>query len=103
MASSFKRRRDRAPARVGAESVSLLIFDPRRRGFAASLGCARWRGQNDERRERQMSLANTTERTSLSDLTVEDAMHAGVLTCPMAAPLRLVARMMATHRIHCVV
>ena len=30
-------------------------------------------------------------------------MNSGVMTCPMAAPLRLVARMMATHRINCVV
>jgi CBS domain-containing protein len=50
-----------------------------------------------------MSLATTTEHTSLGDLCVADAMHAGVLTCSLATPLRLVAQMMVTHRIHCVV
>jgi CBS domain-containing protein len=50
-----------------------------------------------------MSLATTTEHTSLGDLCVADAMHAGVLTCSLATPLRLVAQTMVTHRIHCVV
>jgi CBS domain-containing protein len=35
--------------------------------------------------------------------TVSDAMHAEVLTCPAGAPLALVARIMATQRVHCVV
>jgi CBS domain-containing protein len=35
--------------------------------------------------------------------TVADAMHAEVLTCPADAPLALVARIMATERVHCVV
>lgn len=35
--------------------------------------------------------------------TVAEAMHAGVLTCPVDAPLRTVARMMETYRVHCVV
>ena len=35
--------------------------------------------------------------------TVADAMHSGVITCPRDAPLREVARMMAVHRVHCVV
>jgi CBS domain-containing protein len=35
--------------------------------------------------------------------TVADAMHPGVITCPHDAPLREVARMMAAHRVHCVV
>jgi CBS domain-containing protein len=34
---------------------------------------------------------------------VHDAMRAGVFTCPPDTPLRDVARMMATYRIHCVV
>jgi CBS domain-containing protein len=41
--------------------------------------------------------------TSLANFSVSDAMHAGVFTCPPATPLREVARMMATYRIHCVV
>lgn len=35
--------------------------------------------------------------------SVADAMHHGVLSCPPETPLKVVARMMATHRIHCVV
>jgi len=34
---------------------------------------------------------------------VVDAMHPGVLTCPRETPLRTVARMMASYRVHCVV
>jgi CBS domain-containing protein len=34
---------------------------------------------------------------------VADAMRPGVLSCPPDTPLREVARMMAVHRIHCVV
>lgn len=44
-----------------------------------------------------------TRPASLSELRVADAMHPGVFTCSLATPLRSVARMMATHRIHCVV
>ena len=41
--------------------------------------------------------------TALDELTVADAMHAGVLTCTEDATLETVARMMAAYRIHCVV
>ena len=34
---------------------------------------------------------------------VSDAMHHGVVTCSPDTPLPLVARLMAEHRIHCVV
>jgi CBS domain-containing protein len=34
--------------------------------------------------------------------TVADAMHPGILSCPPNATLTAVARVMATHRIHCV-
>jgi CBS domain-containing protein len=34
---------------------------------------------------------------------VSDAMNPEVLTCPRAAPLALVARMMATENVHCIV
>jgi CBS domain-containing protein len=40
---------------------------------------------------------------SLAHASVSDAMHAGVITCPPETPLRVVARMMATHRVHSVV
>ena len=34
---------------------------------------------------------------------VEDAMHRGLVTCPPATSLRVVARILAAHRIHAVV
>ena len=37
---------------------------------------------------------------SLSRLRVADAMHPGLISCPPEAPLRTVARMMATYRVH---
>jgi CBS domain-containing protein len=43
-----------------------------------------------------------TEVTALTQ-TVGDAMTHGVINCPPETPLRLVARMMATHRVHAVV
>jgi CBS domain-containing protein len=39
----------------------------------------------------------------LERITVAEAMHPGVITCPSDASLRSVARMMATYRVHCVV
>lgn len=41
--------------------------------------------------------------SSFERLTVADAMHSGIVTCPTETPLRSVARMMAGHRIHAVV
>jgi CBS domain-containing protein len=38
----------------------------------------------------------------LEHVRVADVMHPGVMTCPAETMLREVARMMATHRIHCV-
>jgi len=40
---------------------------------------------------------------SLADIRVADVMHRGVITCERDAPLAVVARVMAAHRIHCVV
>jgi CBS domain-containing protein len=40
---------------------------------------------------------------TFEQLHVGDAMHAGVVTCPLETPLREVARMLATYRIHAVV
>src|SRR6266508_2624880 len=40
---------------------------------------------------------------SFGDLRVAEAMHAGLLTCPMDAPLESVAEMMSAYGIHCVV
>lgn len=50
-----------------------------------------------------MTTELTSKRSTLAATRVGDAMHAGVVTCPVGAPLTLVAAMMATHRIHCVV
>jgi len=41
--------------------------------------------------------------TGLERATVAEAMHPGVISCPHGAPLRVVARMMAAYRVHCVV
>jgi CBS domain-containing protein len=41
--------------------------------------------------------------SGLEDATVAEAMHPGVITCPVGASLRAVARMMAAYRVHCVV
>jgi CBS domain-containing protein len=42
-------------------------------------------------------------RQDLRDVPVAEAMHVGVLTCQLDAPLLEVARTMAEHRVHCVV
>lgn len=39
---------------------------------------------------------------SIEHATVVDAMHPGILSCPADASLTEVARMMATHHVHCV-
>jgi CBS domain-containing protein len=41
--------------------------------------------------------------TALEQAPVAAAMHHGVITCPHAASLQTVARMMAAYRVHCVV
>jgi CBS domain-containing protein len=46
---------------------------------------------------------STRQHGSLAARTVGEVMHPGVLTCPPEAPLRQVARMMATYHIHAVV
>lgn len=40
---------------------------------------------------------------SLEHATVSDAMHPGILTCQPDVSLTEVARMMATHHVHCIV
>jgi CBS domain-containing protein len=39
----------------------------------------------------------------LSDVSVREAMHRGVLGCRLDTPLREVARIMSENRVHCVV
>lgn len=43
------------------------------------------------------------EHAALDRSTVADVMHRGIVTCDVDSPLSAVARMMAAHRIHCVV
>jgi CBS domain-containing protein len=52
-----------------------------------------------------MTTKPTTEpgTRSLDGIAVEEAMHRGVLKCPLWTPLADVARMMATYRVHSVV
>jgi CBS domain-containing protein len=45
----------------------------------------------------------TTHGPRLAHVHVSDAMHRGVLSCPPDTPLCDVARIMAEHRVHCVV
>jgi CBS domain-containing protein len=45
----------------------------------------------------------TSPRPRLAHVRVADAMHPGVLTCTPDLPLSEVARIMADHRVHCVV
>jgi CBS domain-containing protein len=51
----------------------------------------------------QQMLENRKHLPSLAQLSVADAMHPGVVTCPLETPLPTVARMMAVYRIHSVV
>jgi CBS domain-containing protein len=46
---------------------------------------------------------STRRHASLAARTVAEAMHPGLLTCPPDAPLRHVARMMATYRVHAII
>ena len=43
-----------------------------------------------------------TEPRALREFRVVDVMHPGVIACPRETPLRTVARMMATYRVHAV-
>jgi CBS domain-containing protein len=48
----------------------------------------------------------TTVQAPFNDFeraVVADAMHTGVITCPHGEQLRVVARMMAAYKVHCVV
>ena len=47
--------------------------------------------------------ASGTLTTSLTGLTVADAMHDGLVSCTPETSLRTVARLLATHRVHAVV
>jgi CBS domain-containing protein len=51
----------------------------------------------------QLMESRTRTGPSLDQLMVADAMHPGVVTCPLETPLRDVAWMMGVYRIHAVV
>ncbi len=54
--------------------------------------------------EETMIGRHESSRTlALDSATVGDAMHHGVLSCSFETPLSTVARMMATHKVHCIV
>jgi signal-transduction protein with cAMP-binding, CBS, and nucleotidyltransferase domain len=44
-----------------------------------------------------------TPHRSLDEVRVDEVMHRGVITCPVETPLSTVARLLAEHRVHCVV
>lgn len=50
-----------------------------------------------------MTVVIPTTHPQLAEIAVADAMHPGVLTCPLETPLRDVARMLASYNVHCVV
>ena len=52
---------------------------------------------------KELMLETGAPARAFAQLNVADAMHAGVVTCPLETPLREVARIMATYRIHAVV
>lgn len=47
-------------------------------------------------------LKQSSQASPLRDLRVIEAMHPGVIACPLETDLRTVARMMATYRVHAV-
>jgi CBS domain-containing protein len=51
----------------------------------------------------ELMLVKGAGAPGLAEIKVAEAMHPGVLTCPLETPLRDVARMMALYRIHAVV
>jgi CBS domain-containing protein len=49
------------------------------------------------------TAAHKPDALSIETALVEDVMHPGVFTCSFDTPLEEVARMLASHRVHCVV
>jgi CBS domain-containing protein len=50
-----------------------------------------------------MTLTSKAHLPALGQLRVIDAMHPGLISCTPDTPLRTVARMMATYRVHAIV
>jgi len=57
-------------------------------------------GQGRPRKGEARPQSRPALHRALGGLRVADAMHMGVISCPPDAPLRTVARMMATYRVH---
>lgn len=55
-----------------------------------------------EREESAMMHAQAQPYPALDQLRVADAMHPGLISCSLDIPLRTVARMMATYRVHAI-
>jgi CBS domain-containing protein len=49
------------------------------------------------------TLESAHHRHSLAELRAIDVMHPGMISCPPETPLRTVARMMASYRVHAIV
>jgi CBS domain-containing protein len=64
---------------------------------------ARNSGDDKEVTMSELMLERSTGRRGLAEIEVSEAMHPGVLTCPLETSLRDVARMMSLYRIHAVV
>jgi CBS domain-containing protein len=60
-------------------------------------------GDHKEVTMSELMLERGTGKRGLAEIEVSEAMHPGVLTCPLETSLRDVARMMALYRIHAVV
>ena len=62
-------------------------------------------GKNSTGAQHDPQASPTVDRTTIAALTrlrVADAMHVGLVSCPPTTPLRTVARMMATYRVHAI-
>ena len=62
-------------------------------------------GKNSTGPKQDPQASPTGDRTTVASLTrlhVADAMHVGLVSCPPTTPLRTVARMMATYRVHAI-
>jgi CBS domain-containing protein len=58
--------------------------------------------EKGERADGSAMLGSPPMYPALGRLRVIDAMHPGVISCSLDAPLRTVARMMATYRVHAI-
>jgi CBS domain-containing protein len=50
-----------------------------------------------------MTTTKVLDRGTTADVPVEQVMHAGFVSCALETPLTSVARLMARHRVHCIV